>query len=59
MKLTNEFSMEAKIAIAFIIAQILFKINFERKSLLEIYGEEYKEYKRKIPGRAIPKLFWN
>ncbi|MBW2038565.1 MAG: isoprenylcysteine carboxylmethyltransferase family protein [Deltaproteobacteria bacterium] len=31
-------------------------IHFEEKELLEKYGEEYKEYKRKVPWRMIPKL---
>ncbi len=32
-------------------------IHFEEKNLLEKYGEEYKEYKKKVPWRLIPKLF--
>jgi len=31
-------------------------IYFEEKDLLEKYKEEYKEYKKKVPYRAIPKI---
>ncbi|MCK4330496.1 isoprenylcysteine carboxylmethyltransferase family protein [candidate division WOR-3 bacterium] len=31
-------------------------IHFEEKNLLERYGEEYKEYKRKNPWKMIPKV---
>lgn len=31
-------------------------IYFGEKNLLEKYGEEYKEYRRKVPWRMIPKL---
>ncbi|PIP12413.1 MAG: hypothetical protein COT45_01465 [bacterium (Candidatus Stahlbacteria) CG08_land_8_20_14_0_20_40_26] len=34
----------------------LFIIHFEEKNLLERYGEEYKEYKRKTPWKMIPKV---
>ena len=37
----------------------LFIIHFEEKNLLERYGEEYKEYKRKTPWKMIPKVIWN
>jgi len=32
-------------------------IYFEEKNLLEKYGQDYKEYKRKVCWRMIPKLF--
>ena len=32
-------------------------IYFEEKDLLKKYGEEYQEYKRKVPWRIIPKIF--
>jgi protein-S-isoprenylcysteine O-methyltransferase Ste14 len=32
-------------------------IHFEEKDLLEKYGEEYEDYKKKVPWRIIPKLF--
>ena len=32
-------------------------IYFEEKDLLEKYGKGYKEYKRKVPWKIIPKIF--
>ena len=32
-------------------------IHFEEKDLFVKYGKEYKEYKRKVPWKMIPKLF--
>jgi len=32
-------------------------IFFEEKGLEEKYGEEYREYRRRVPWRLIPKLF--
>lgn len=32
-------------------------IHFEEKNLIEKYGKEYLEYKRKVPWRMIPGLF--
>jgi len=31
-------------------------IHFEEKDLLEKYGEEYQEYRKKVPYRLIPKI---
>lgn len=47
-------------ALLFLIPYFLFYlpiIHFEEEDLLEKYREEYKEYKRKVPWRIIPKLF--
>ena len=32
-------------------------IRLEEKDLLEKYGREYQEYRKKVPWRMIPKLF--
>jgi protein-S-isoprenylcysteine O-methyltransferase Ste14 len=32
-------------------------IYFEEEDLLAKYGEEYEEYKKKVPWRIIPMLF--
>ena len=32
-------------------------IYFEERDLLQKYGDEYKEYKKKVPWKLIPKLF--
>lgn len=43
-------------SIAYSLSYLLI-IYFEEKDLLEKYGEEYLEYKRKVAWRMVPKLF--
>ena len=52
--LRSIYALLSSIAYTFLYLPI---IHFEEKDLLAKYGEEYKEYKRKVPWKMIPKLF--